>query len=187
MAGRNLIAQHFYRCPQKAQILRSSPLSPGARATSRRLYSTSRPPRGSIGSHVAAGVCGGLILVAGGMPCPYTLLLRIITRVSAYSWYHFSEVKKVVDATKGIRTYLNKSFSNPGKASSNPALAYLRGAAKSYAATVPGASLFIDSAFDSVDEIFDAHQEEASIVTQRACDELQGIVRQNGDTLKSSS
>jgi hypothetical protein len=33
-----------------------------------RSYSTERPPsfRGSFASHIAAGVCGGLIVIAGG-------------------------------------------------------------------------------------------------------------------------
>ncbi|KZP34266.1 hypothetical protein FIBSPDRAFT_1035342 [Athelia psychrophila] len=134
----------------------------GARAASRRLHSTALPARGKTASHIAAGVFGGLIVVAGG-----------------YTWYHFSGVKKAVDATKGMRTYLSKSkesFSNEGKASSNIALAYLRSAAKSYAGLVPGAGAFVDAAFNSVDEVFDAHQEEASLITQRAYDELQIVI-----------
>jgi len=135
----------------------------GARAASRRLHSTALPARSRIASHMAAGVFGGLIVVAGG-----------------YTWYHFSGVKQAVDATKGMRTYLSKSkesFSNGGKASSNFALAYLRSAAKIYASLVPGAGAVVDAAFNSVDEVFDAHQEEASLITQRAYDELQLVIR----------
>ena len=78
-----------------------------------------------------------------------------------------------------MTTYLTKSkesFSTAGKASSNAALAYLRSAAKSYAAIVPGAGAVVDAAFNSVDEVFDAHQEEASAITQRAYDELQRVI-----------
>jgi hypothetical protein len=65
-------------------------------------------------------------------------------------------------------------------------LAYLRKAAKSYVAIVPGAGFFVDSAFDSVDEVFDAHQEEANAITQRAYDEVRAITRQNDDSLETA-
>ncbi|KAF7977760.1 hypothetical protein HWV62_40655 [Athelia sp. TMB] len=134
----------------------------GLQPTSSRRYSIAHPVRGSIASYVVAGLCGGFIVVAGG-----------------YTWYHFSGVKQAVDATRGMTTYLAKSkesLSTAGKASSNAALAYLRGAAKSYAAIVPGAGAVVDAAFNSVDEVFDAHQEEASAITQRAYEELQRVI-----------
>jgi len=79
-----------------------------------------------------------------------------------------------------------QSLLNKNNASSNVALAYLRNAAKSYVAIVPGAGIFVDSAFDSVDEVFDAHQEEASAITQRAYDEIRAITRRNDDSLETS-
>jgi len=138
-----------------------------------RPYSTDRPSfRGSFASQIAAGVCGGLIVIAG-----------------AYSWYHFSGLKRTVDATKSFRTYIEisaRALSNKSKTSSSAALAYLRKAAKSYVAIVPGAGFFVDAAFDSVDEVFEAHQEEASAITQRAYDEVRAITRQNDDSLETA-
>jgi hypothetical protein len=141
-------------------------------------------------SHIAAGVCGGLVVVAGGKSvCSFDGLAQQSVHVLAYSWYHFSGWKKTVDATKGIRMYLEKSqqtLADRGRTSSNVAFAYLRKAAKSYVAIVPGAESYVDSMFDSVDEVFDAHQEEASVITQRAYDEIQTITRQNNDSLQTA-
>jgi len=127
-----------------------------------RPYTTERPSfRGSMASHITAGLCGGLIVLAGG-----------------YSYYHFSGLKKIVDAARSFSVYL----AGESKASSNVALAYLRKSAQSYVASVPGAGLLVDSAFDWVDEAYDAHQEEASVITQRAYDEIQSIVRNGGNS-----
>lgn len=168
-------------------LTRSSPevlLRSCSRPVSRRLYSeTALLARGSITSYVAAGVGGGLIVVAGGMEASNTFVEQsFIHYWPGYTWYHFSGIKQAVDATQGMRSYISKSqesvsnVSKAGKASSNAALAYLRTVAKSYAALVPGAGQFIDAAFNSVDEVFDAHQEEASLITQRAYDELQLVI-----------
>jgi hypothetical protein len=81
---------------------------------------------------------------------------------------------------------LGKALSDRSKTSSNAALAYLRRAAKSYCAIVPGAGIFVDAAFDSVDEVFEAHQEEASAITQRAYDEIRSITKQNDDSLETA-
>lgn len=65
-------------------------------------------------------------------------------------------------------------------------MAYLRRTAKSYTAIVPGAGSYVDAAFDSVDEVFDAHQEEAGAITQRTYDEIQAITRQGDDSLQTA-
>jgi hypothetical protein len=109
--------------------------------------------------------------------------------LSAYAYYHFSGIKKTVDAAKRFRVYFDKSglsLADGNKASTNVALAYLRKAAKSYMAVVPGAALYVDSAFDSLDEIFEAHEVEASIITQRAFNEIQAITRKGGDSLQTA-
>ena len=83
--------------------------------------------------------------------------------------------------------YIQKSGQSlKGKASGNAALAYLRNAAKSYVVIVPGAESYVDSAFDSVDEVFDAHQEEASVITQRAYNEVRAITQQKGDSRQTA-
>jgi hypothetical protein len=80
--------------------------------------------------------------------------------------------------------YLEKSKKSiTARTSSNTALAYLssrryRGAANSYVAIVPGAGSYVDSAFDSVDEVFEAHQDEANVITQKG---IHTVIRQNGE------
>jgi hypothetical protein len=117
--------------------------------------------------------------------------MAMLTPLAAYSWYHISGLKKNVEAAQNIKMYLEKSkesITARTKTSGNAALAYLRGAAKSYVAIVPGAGSYIDSAFDSVGEVFAAHQEEANAITQKAYDDIHTVIRQNGgdDTLQTA-
>jgi hypothetical protein len=67
------------------------------------------------------------------------------------------------------------------RGNSNKALIYLRKVAKSYVTILPGADSFVDQAFDSVDEIVDAHAEEVNAITNTAYKEIQEILKQGGE------
>lgn len=99
-----------------------------------------------------------------------------------YTWYHFSNVKKAVDAAQRAKFFLQETKQSLlDKKNSNKALLYLRKVAKSYVAIVPGADMFVDQAFDSVDEIVDAHAEEATAITNSAYAEIQDIMKNGGE------
>ncbi|KAI0342149.1 hypothetical protein BDW22DRAFT_1484995 [Trametopsis cervina] len=127
--------------------------------------STSGPaPSGSSATtHAAAGVAGGAVVLLG-----------------VYGFYHFSGAKKAVDGAKAASTYYQQTKSAiVEKAPKNPneALQFLRSIAKSYAGIIPGASTYVDSTFDSLDELHDTHGDELNKILQGAYDEIQGVLK----------
>jgi len=73
-----------------------------------------------------------------------------------------------------------QSLSDKASRSSNDALNYLRNIAKSYVAIVPGASSFLDAAFDRLDQIHDSYREEVNSAVIGALDELKTVVETEG-------
>lgn len=98
--------------------------------------------------------------------------------LAGYSWYHISSFKKNIEDVQNVKKYVEKTQQT---LSASAALAYLRGVAKSYVAIIPGARFYIDEAFDMVDGIFEAHQEEANAITQKAYDNIHKTIRQSGE------
>ncbi|THV06763.1 hypothetical protein K435DRAFT_556922, partial [Dendrothele bispora CBS 962.96] len=77
--------------------------------------------RGTIFTHILAGLAGGSIVVGAG-----------------YTWYYFSGVKEVVDATKQFKSYAFQTKNSVDERHPNTALNYLRTVVKSHFAIVPG-------------------------------------------------
>jgi len=112
-------------------------------------------------THLAAGVAGGALVLAG-----------------AYTWYHFSGLKNYVEAGKNAKERFNKAaqtLSENAKKHPSQALKYLRNIAKSYAAVIPGASSYVDEAFDKLDEVHDTHREEVDAIVNSALDEISQV------------
>lgn len=125
-------------------------------------------------SHLLAGVAGGGVVVLGGISFR-TCLVILSLHNSGYTWYHFSGLKRAVDATKSIQRYFQQTNKSLAVKHPNEALDYLRKAAKTYAAAYPGSGFFLDKAFDSLDEIFETHGEEASASVLKAYDDIRKI------------
>lgn len=66
---------------------------------------------------------------------------------------------------------------------SNKAISYLRGVAKSYVAIIPGASGYVDSAFDALEDLHNLHREDIDTIIWGAYNDIRGVVEAN----KSSS
>ncbi|KAJ3749200.1 hypothetical protein DFH05DRAFT_1520817 [Lentinula detonsa] len=124
---------------------------------------TSQPSSGRryFWTHLLAGVTGGLVVIGAG-----------------YTYYHFSGLKRVVDASKQLRVYLEQTKQSVANKHPNEALNYLRQLAKSYVAVVPGSGFAVDKLFDSVGEIVEEHQKEASEILANAQAEVEGILKQ---------
>ncbi|KAJ3786326.1 hypothetical protein GGU10DRAFT_174974 [Lentinula aff. detonsa] len=124
---------------------------------------TSQPSSGRryFWTHLLAGVTGGLVVIGAG-----------------YTYYHFSGLKRVVDASKQLRVYLEQTKQSVVNKHPNEALNYLRQLVKSYVAVVPGSGFAVDKLFDSVGEIIEEHQKEASEILANAQAEVEGIVKQ---------
>ncbi|KAL0956142.1 hypothetical protein HGRIS_002305 [Hohenbuehelia grisea] len=118
--------------------------------------------RSSWATHLAAGAAGGAFVIGSG-----------------YAWYHLSGLKQKVETAKAAAAYFQSTKSalqGKGAVSSTVALKYLRSAAKTAFAAVPGSGFLVDRAFDSVDEIVEEHGEEATAITDAAFAEIQDIL-----------
>jgi len=114
-------------------------------------------------SHIASGLAGGGLVVMSG-----------------YLWYHFSGIKTAVDSSKRIsktlsnaKTQIQDSLPPP-----NEALSYLRSVAKSYAVFIPGGSQYLDSVFDSIDELHNSHREEIDSIISGAYNDIKKITNE---------
>ncbi|KAJ3984440.1 hypothetical protein F5890DRAFT_1554081 [Lentinula detonsa] len=124
---------------------------------------TSQPSSGRryFWTHLLAGVTGGLVVIGAG-----------------YTYYHFSGLKRVVDASKQLRVYLEQTKQSVANKHPNEDLNYLRQLVKFYVAVVPGSGFAVDRLFDTVGEIIEEHQKEASEILANALSEVEGILKQ---------
>ncbi|KAJ3733717.1 hypothetical protein DFJ43DRAFT_1152898 [Lentinula guzmanii] len=132
---------------------------------------TSQPSSGRryFWTHLLAGITGGLVVIGADSK---------IRTPAGYTYYHFSGLKRVVDASKQLRVYLEQTKQSVVNKHPNEALNYLRQLVKSYVAVVPGSGFAVDKLFDSVGEIIEEHHKEASEILANAQAEVEGIVKQ---------
>jgi len=99
-----------------------------------------------------------------------------------YIAYRQSGVHDVVAAAQTTKSYVNTATQKIKKQTPEPneALAWLRNAAQSYAAFIPGAKGYVDSAFDDLDAIREKHGDEVDKIVRDAYDEMRQILN-NGD------
>ncbi|KAH8093849.1 hypothetical protein BXZ70DRAFT_948141 [Cristinia sonorae] len=131
--------------------------------TCQRFQSTAAGSQPSMASHVAAGVAGGTIVILGG-----------------YSYYHFSGAKTAIDTAKATRTYFQQTTQSiKEKAPKNPneVISFLRSMSKTYLSVIPGASAYIDTTFDTLDDLQESHGDELNKILTDTYNEVQAIVK----------
>ena len=86
----------------------------------------------------------------------------------AYGWYHFSGAKTFVNTAHAAKSKVDTAFkkSTENAPAPNEALQWLRQTATSYAAFVPGAKSYVDSAFDDLDAIHKKHGSEVDKIAK---------------------
>ncbi|KAI0082051.1 hypothetical protein K474DRAFT_1655985 [Panus rudis PR-1116 ss-1] len=117
----------------------------------------------SVGTHVAAGLAGGGAVLLG-----------------AYAYYHFSGAKRAVDTAKSASEYLQQtkaSIQENAPKSPNEALEMLRNMVKSYAGVIPGASAYVDTTFDALDEMRESHGEDVNRILNDTYQEISSLVK----------
>ncbi|PSR81194.1 hypothetical protein PHLCEN_2v6529 [Hermanssonia centrifuga] len=126
-----------------------------------RFQSTQSAPSG-VGPYIAAGAAGGTFVLLGG-----------------YTYYHFSGAKQAVDATKNIQVYYKQAKDTISEKAKNPseALLHLRSIVKSYAGIVPGVSSYIDSSFDTIEELHEKHGEDLDQILNGAYEDIMNVVK----------
>lgn len=142
--------------------------NPQFRAQKPRFQSTESASSGNAGagSHAAIGaVSGAAAAVTVG-----------------YIFYRQSGVSDVVQASKTAKGYVSSATNKIKEQTPEPneALQWLRQAAQSYAAFIPGAKSYVDSAFDDLDAIRAKHGSEVDQIVREAYDEMRQVLG-NGD------
>jgi hypothetical protein len=99
-----------------------------------------------------------------------------------YIFYRTSGARDVVVASKTTKAYVNSATKKIKETTPEPneALAWLRNAAQSYAAFIPGAKGYVDSAFDDLDAVREKHGDEVDSIIREAYGEMRTVLS-NGD------
>jgi hypothetical protein len=118
---------------------------------------------GGSSSALVGGIAGGATALTG-----------------IYAWYHFSGAKTLVNAASDTKAYMqtarDRLVENTPKP--NEALRWLRQAATYYGGFIPGASGYINTAFDDFDKVHEKHADEVDKIVQDAYTELKGLSKQ---------
>ncbi|OAL54536.1 hypothetical protein IQ07DRAFT_583813 [Pyrenochaeta sp. DS3sAY3a] len=141
-------------------------INPQFRAQQPRFQSTATSGNTGAGSHAAIGAVSGATAAL----------------VVGYIFYRQSGARDVVAATKTTKDYVNSATKKIKEQTPEPneALDWLRNAAQSYAAFIPGAKKYVDSAFDDLDAIRAKHGDEVDSIVREAYDEMRSVLG-NGD------
>lgn len=113
---------------------------------------------GGGSSHaLVGGVAGGLVAFLGG-----------------YLWYSFSGAKSVVNSVSSAKSYVDTAFKKTTEAAPEPnqAVKWLRDTVTSYTRMIPGASIYVDKAFDDLDKIREKHGDEVDKIISNTYNEL---------------
>jgi len=124
---------------------------------------TSSPPQASGGASggsnhpLLGGAAGGLVAFLGG-----------------YLWYSFSGAKSVVNSVSSAKSYVDTAFKKTTAAAPEPnqAVQWLRETVTSYTRMIPGASIYVDKAFDDLDKIREKHGDEVDKIITKTYNDL---------------
>jgi hypothetical protein len=135
------------------------------------------------------GLAGGsLVFLVSFLPSPLTN--KPLTRIKAgYGYYHTSGAKSLVNAAQATKNELN-SLSQKITSSAPPAneaLQWLRSTATSYAAFIPGAKGYVDSAFNDLDKVQSKHGKEVEEIVNKAYEELKNVGKKEGMSMQAAA
>ncbi|KAL6710363.1 hypothetical protein ACN47E_009309 [Coniothyrium glycines] len=138
--------------------------NPQFRAQQPRFASTDSAAAGNsgAGTHAAIGAASG---AAAALAVTYII-------------YRQSGAREIVQASKTTKQYVNTATQKIKENTPEPneALDWLRNAAQSYAAFIPGAKGYVDSAFDDLDAIRAKHGDEVDKIVREAYEEMREVL-----------
>ncbi|KAJ4318416.1 hypothetical protein N0V94_004462 [Neodidymelliopsis sp. IMI 364377] len=96
-----------------------------------------------------------------------------------YIFYRQSGARDLVVASKQTKNYINSTTQKIKENTPEPneALEWLRNAAQSYAAFIPGAKGYVDSAFNDLDAVRAKHGDEVDSIVKEAYGELRDVLK----------
>ncbi|KAK2630401.1 hypothetical protein QTJ16_001221 [Diplocarpon rosae] len=108
-------------------------------------------------SGLVGGIAGGALVFLGG-----------------YSYYHFSGAKSIVNAASSSKAQFQKLTQGIQDSAPEPneALKWLRQTTQQYAALIPGARSYVDSAFNDLDKVQAKHGDEVDKIVNQSYAEL---------------
>jgi len=117
------------------------------------------------------GAAGGLVAFLGG-----------------YLWYSFSGAKSVVNSVSQAKSYVDTAFKKTTAAAPEPnqAVQWLRETITSYTRMIPGASGYVDKAFDDLDKIREKHGDEVDKIITNTYNDLKKTT-QKGFSVEAAS
>ncbi|KAG9785654.1 hypothetical protein KCU88_g2473, partial [Aureobasidium melanogenum] len=125
--------------------------------------STSKEASSSSANHaLLGGLAGGAVALLGG-----------------YAWYSFSGAKTVVNSVHTAKSYVDSAFKKTTQAAPEPnqAIEWLRDTVNSYTKMIPGASKYVDSAFDDLDKVREKHGDEVDKIIHETYGELKDVTK----------
>ncbi|CAL1706825.1 unnamed protein product [Somion occarium] len=97
-----------------------------------------------------------------------------------YSYYHFSGAKKAVESAKSAHQYFQQTTQSiKEKAPKNPneVIEFIRRVAKSQLGLIPGASSYVDSTLDTLDDLRETHGDDVNSILTDTYNEIQDILQ----------
>jgi len=127
-----------------------------------RFQSTASSGSSGAGSHAAIGAASGA-----------TAAILV-----GYIFYRTSGTRELVIASKTTKDYVNAATRKIKEQTPEPneALQWLRNAAQSYAAFIPGAKAYVDSAFNDLDAIREKHGDEVDNIVREAYEDMRRVL-----------
>jgi len=91
-----------------------------------------------------------------------------------YAWYSFSGVKGTVTSVSSTKSYIENAFKKTTEKAPEPsqAVQWLKETVQSYTRLIPGASKYVDSAFEDLEKIQETHGDEVNKIINDTYNEL---------------
>lgn len=126
---------------------------------------------GGSSQALLGGVAGGLVAFLGG-----------------YMWYSFSGTKSVVNSVQQAKSYADSAFKKATAAAPEPneAVKWLRETVTGYTKMIPGASIYVDKAFDDLDKVHKKHGDEVDKIINDTYKDLRATT-QKGFSVEAAS
>jgi hypothetical protein len=150
------------------------------RTTARNVRFASTEQKTAAATGGSSGLVGGLAggALVFGVSFPILTSSTVANPSQAgYGYYHFSGAKTIVDAASSTKAQINKLSQEISNSAPEPneALQWLKSTSLSYAAFVPGAKGYVESAFKDLEEVQQKHGDKVEKIVQKAYSDMKGV------------
>ncbi|EXJ75941.1 uncharacterized protein A1O5_00449 [Cladophialophora psammophila CBS 110553] len=99
--------------------------------------------------------------------------------VLGYMWYQFSGAKSALNTIHSTKAYVENTFKKTTQNAPEPnqAIQWLKETVQSYTRMIPGASKYVDSAFEDVDKVREKHGDEVDQIINDTYGKLKGVTQ----------